>query len=742
MRDPGEIDQNMTGLHFIRTRLFARLGNRLENVDRPELGQSLLRVAIGGMVMVYLFWYALRDGAIGPQEYAVLCVSVGFFLFALALTAVILVVRGVSMVRRYLGMIADNAVTTYCLYQMGEGGAVIIGVYLFITFGNGLRYGRRFLYACQGLAIAGFALVLTFSSFWSQHLAIGVGFLIGLMVLPIYVAGLTEHIQKAKRRADEASSAKGRFVANVSHEMRTPLNGVIAMADILRETDLSEAQREIVETLSTSAELLLAQIEDVLDMAKIEAGRVQSEVRPFDLGKLLSSTIKVIVPQARYKDISVTTDIAPEASGWFHGDPHHLRQIILNLLSNAVKFTERGQIKLRAIIAEERASALKVIRIEVSDTGIGIPLSKQAAIFEPFTQADDSITRLYGGTGLGTTIASHLVAMMGGRIGLVSDEGVGSTFWIELALPTSEPMGLDLVDASSSLPRFGASTETAKASAHSNVHKLRRARVLVAEDNATNQRVAQLILESRGHSVTIVENGEGALDVLERGGFDIALFDLSMPVVSGLEALKLYRFTNPHPIPILIVSANVTAEIIAEALEGGAAEFVPKPLRASLLLEAIDRHLDHLIEVPAPPPPRAEDRVNLSLVETPVLDHSVLADLSRLSSDPTFMGRLLRGFRGDTERLVKELTDHMQKREYESVRDAAHALKGGAASVGASLLSQQATTLEKTPSDTLRIRSAYFIEEIARTSARTIEALELALQQFDQSAAKDDKLGS
>ncbi|MBX3097929.1 MAG: response regulator, partial [Fimbriimonadaceae bacterium] len=319
---------------------------------------------------------------------------------------------------------------------------------------------------------------------------------------------------------------------------------------------------------------------------------------------------------------------------------------------------------------------------------------------------------------------------------------VGSTFWIEDPLESRAPKELDLVAALSTLPKFGAATVAARTNAHSNVHKLRRARVLVAEDNATNQRVAQLILESGGHAVTIVDNGEGALDALERGGFDIALFDLSMPVVSGLEALKLYRFTNPCPIPILIVSANVTAEIIAETLEGGAAEFVPKPLRASHLLDAIDRHLAQRIESPTHPPPRSEDRASLSLVELPVLDQSVLDDLSRLSSDSTFMSRLLRGFRCDTERLVKEIAEHITKREYALVRDAAHALKGGAASVGASHLVQQATTLEKMPSESLRIRSAYFIEELTRTSNRTIDVLELVLEKLDQSAAKDNKLGS
>lgn len=699
----------------------------LEGVDRPELEQSLLRVGIGGAVMCWLFWYSFRDGAADAMEIGVLTVSVSFFVFSVALALRIIGTKRESVARRYIAMVADNLVTTICLMQMGEGGAVVIGVYLFITFGNGFRYGRRYLYACQVMALTGFITVMILSEFWSKHREIASGFMMGLIVLPFYVGKLTERIKDARRRADEASQAKGRFVANVSHEMRTPLNGVIAMADVLRETDLNESQREIVETMTTSAQLLLAQIEDVLDMAKIEAGRSKIETRPFEMGRILSTTVKVIVPQARYKGIDVTTDVAPEAAGWFEGDAHHLRQVVLNLLSNAVKFTERGEITLRARALDSSDPQKTRLRIEVQDTGIGIPESKLAAIFEPFTQADDSITRMYGGTGLGTTIARHLVRQMGGEIGVTSTPGVGSLFWIEFALPTSVPQGLDLAAELTSNVKLSASANAMSGNAGFNVHKLRGVRVLVAEDNATNQRVAQLILESGGHTVTIVNNGEGALDALERGGFDIALFDLSMPVVSGLEALKLYRFTNPNPIPVLILSANVTTEAIAECQQAGAAEFIPKPLRASMLLATIDRHLAADVERALPPPRRGEDRAALELVETAPLDPEVLHDLSALSSDPTFVERLLRGFRVDTERLVQEICTALGQRKYEAVKDGAHALRGGSASVGASQLMQLAMRIEKSNHDGLRMRSAQLIEELLQTSHRALDAVEVFL---------------
>lgn len=695
----------------------------LKSIRGTELEQAWLRVLIGGVVMVYLAANAFLNPVTQPQDYEVFGVSVAFFLFGVALVVRVIVKPQSSSARRFLAMIVDNAVTSYCLFRTGERGAVVLFVYLFITFGNGLRYGPFYLRACRIMALAGFTIVLVFSPFWSKHLWIGAGLLLAILILPSYVGMLTEWLREARQRADEANKAKGRFLAVVSHEMRTPLNGVIAMSDVLRETDLNESQREIVNTLGTSAHLLLAQIEDVLDMAKIEAGRVQIEKQPFDLGKLLTSTVKVVLPQARYRDLEVNTEISPQAMRWFSGDSHHLRQVLLNLLSNAIKFTEHGEVTLRVSVLSESANEVRV-RFEVKDTGIGIPQAKQAKIFEPFTQADDSVTRIYGGTGLGTAIARQLVTLMGGQIGLISTVGVGSTFWFEVPLPYAEPIGIDLTQELADTARLSSTAAALAAQQGTKVTKLRGARVLVAEDNATNQRVTQLILESGGHTATIVDNGEAALDALEHGSFDLALLDLSMPVVSGLEALKLYKYTTPRPIPILILSANVTTDIISECQQAGCAEFIPKPIRPTLLLEAIDRHLAQRADLFVPSPARPEERPVFTIIDTPVVDCSVLDDLGRISADPTFVERLVRGFRADANRLVKSIGDALAARRYEDVKDLAHALKGGAGSVGATQLVQLAVRFEKANYDTMRVRAAAWIEEVSQATAAALAALD------------------
>jgi two-component system, sensor histidine kinase RpfC len=697
-------------------------------VDRPELEQAGIRVAVVGLIVAYLFYAARQDGTIAASEAQALTWAIATLVFGVCLLVWITAVGGKSVIRRVLGMIVDNAATTYCLVLMGEAGAIIIGVYLFITFGNGFRYGRAYLHASQALSIAGFGLVFALSDYWRTHTSLSIGVFLACLALPFYVGVLAQRIEEARKKADEANRAKGRFLANMSHEMRTPLNGVIAMADVLRETQLSESQREIVETMTTSAHLLLAQIEDVLDLAKIEAGRVTVERRAFEPSRLLPATVKVILPQARYKGLAVNVDIAPDVSGWFLGDAHHLRQVVLNLLANAVKFTERGEVSLRAFMVPSENDASR-LRVEVKDTGVGIPAEKQAAIFEPFTQADDSTTRLYGGTGLGTTIARHLTTQMGGTIGLESTVGTGSLFWIEIPLIPTEQESLDLTQELTVSAHATKTAHVLAAGQPATVHKLRGARILVAEDNPTNQRVAQLILESGGHRVTIVENGEKALDALERGGFDVALFDLSMPLVSGVEALKLYRFTTPKPIPVLILSANVTTEAIDECHRAGAAEFMPKPLRASLLLDAIERHLSLDVDRQAARPPiPSDDRPALTVVDVPPLDAEVLEDLARLSPDETFVERLLRGFKSDTERLSAQITEALGQRRYELVKDAAHALKGGAASVGATQLTQLATRLEKSTHESLRLRAAQLTEELSGAVGRTFLELEKHLE--------------
>ncbi len=693
----------------------------LRAAPRPELEQAVLRLVVSALIVAYMAWYRSQPLPATVLDSTVIAFGTIFFGIAALIAVRVIISPAVSVSRRLLGMVADNAATTYTMVLLGEGGAVIIGVYLFVALGNGFRFGRRYLHYSQVMALVGFATVLVVSPFWSQHTAIGLGFLVTLGVVPLYAGVLAERINDARKRADDANVAKGRFLANVSHEMRTPLNGVIAMADLLRETPLNTLQKEIADTLANSTQLLLAQIEDVLDISKIESGRVAIHTRSFDIKKVVHGTVSVVLPQATSKGLRVTIDIDSATPSIVNGDDHHLRQILLNLLANAVKFTQRGEVVVRV---QPIDAGTRRLRFEVRDTGIGIPVDKQALIFEAFVQADDSITRVYGGTGLGTTIARQLVKTMGGEIGVSSLVGVGSTFWFELPFEVGTPESVIDSHETAADKRFALSASALNVGNTYVAHRRRGARVLVAEDNQTNQRVIRLILESQGHLATIVANGEEALDELQRGQFDIALFDLSMPVLSGFDALRAYRFIESNAIPVLILSANVTPELMEQCKQAGCAEFIPKPLRADSVLNAIARHIPHADPKIRSSAHAPEAKPTLALVENPYLDLRVLSDLQRLSPDETFMTRFASGFREDAQRLTDHIQRALDQNQFASTKDLAHALKGAAGSVGACRLLSIATRLEKLGDDALAQNADEIVTDLRQCVERTLAELE------------------
>jgi two-component system, sensor histidine kinase RpfC len=416
--------KSMTSLSFIRKRL----------KDRPdsEHEQALLRIGIVGCLLAYM---ALFHGA--PQNWtptqAATVYGVGiFFAVGLAIFAAICIFPAPNVPRRLVGMLVDSCSATWYMWIADEYGVAMMGVYLFITFGNGFRYGRRYLFGCQALCLVGFLLVLATSSYWTLHRAAGIGLLLALVILPLYVSTLLKRIQEARAKAEEANNAKTAFLANMSHEMRTPLNGIVGTVDLLRATELSDQQGELIKLLKHSISVLRSLVDDVLDISKIEAGRLTVEVASFDLHATINALVQLLRPHAKAKGLNLHASIDPQLDYQLRGDSHHLRQVLLNLVGNAIKFTEKGDVALSAHLLESPEGV--TVRFEVRDTGIGISEKALPRIFERFVQADQSTTRKYGGTGLGTTIAKQLVELMGGTIGAESMLGEGSVFWFELPL--------------------------------------------------------------------------------------------------------------------------------------------------------------------------------------------------------------------------------------------------------------------------------------------------------------------
>ena len=373
----------------------------------------------------------------------------------------------------------------------------------------------------------------------------------------------------ARDQANAANVLKSQFLANMSHEIRTPLNGVLAMADVMARDELGTRQRERLGVIRESGELLLSVINDVLDLSKIEAGRLELATCDFSLDEMAEGAVSAFQVMATGKGLRFGIAVDPGAAGWWRGDPDRIRQVLSNLVSNAIKFTVEGAVAVRFSLGPTGG-----LRLTVSDTGIGIARDKLPTLFEKFIQADNSTTRRFGGTGLGLAICRELAQLMGGQVTARSIEGEGSTFVVDLPL------------ARGAAPRAAEPVEVGEP------HDQRRLRILAAEDNATNQKVLQAVMEPLDVHLQIVPDGREAVDAWRGGGFDLILMDIQMPVMDGVEAARAIRAAElserlPRT-PILALTANALVHQVEAYLAAGMDGHVSKPIELKRLYDAIE----------------------------------------------------------------------------------------------------------------------------------------------------------
>jgi len=829
--------------------IFSRLRQRLSGREDSEHEQAIIRLVVGLIVLGYFFssLYGNRVDNIAIIWHARL-ICIFFVLFASSIFIHILFFPATSIPRRILGVCMDLGAVSYVIALSGEAGTPLIAVYLWVVMGNGFRYGPRYLFISTGIGLAGFSAAITYSDFWRLHLTFSASMLITLLIVPPYVATLLRKLNAAIEHANQANQAKTRFLSNMSHEFRTPLSGVIGMSDLLADTELEPEQRELSRSIQTSAHSLLAMINEILDFSKVEAGGTSVEIIDFDLHLFMKELTMMFESVAQQKDLQFLLHTSPELPFYLQGDLTHLRQILSNLIGNAIKFTDHGHVSVKALPMDSPDEATW-IRFEVTDTGIGIPCEKQDQIFEEFVQADVSVTRRFGGTGLGTSISKQLVELMGGRIGLNSVPDQGSTFWVELPFETTAvsdsiptmgrirtlvlansslasevrnifrnwavesnfvqgearafarlikardggaPYNVILVDQHSlkmdaaqflevihaELPnpqpsvilmvtndvslvqesylQAGFSAVLGRPlnarilfnalhaarmefDGHDNVVSLaehykkqpgaRFLRILIAEDNEVNGKVLEKIFSRAGHQSVLVKDGEQALNAIEKepDGFDLIVLDRNMPNMSGIDALKAYRFMDlDHHAPVIILTADATVEAKSVCEEAGADAYLTKPIEARRLLETVAK----LISGGPPRHKKDSGTANSHLQpdhQRPEIDGQILESLSQLGSGTEFVQQLIDGFARDGQSILCDIHSAIKAGDYPGLRNAIHALKGSSAQLGCNTLAELCLQAEKLkPYDMAGKKPVLLAGEISQT----FEASCIAMTQF------------
>lgn len=763
-----------------------------------EYEQAVIRIFFTSLVAIYFLVHGMLNSEEGIFTTAFYLAG-SYVIFSIAVLFSFAFYKKESKIRKMITMAGDHGMTCLAMYRAGEVGAPLFTVLLWITVGYGARYGMSYLYLGMLLSSTGLLILINTTEFWLTHPIPGYGMIVTNIIIPIFVSKLLKQLSDAKAKAELADEAKGRFLANMSHEMRTPLSGIIGISKLLYKEKIPVPVKSSIATIDQSANHLLKLIDDVLNFSRIESGTLQIDNHEFDVYEAVHSVSENLRPVAESKHLGFHVFISSDVPTSLVGDSNRVKQILLNLCGNAIKFTKSGYVEIR-VNALEVADTLASLRFEIIDTGIGIPKQALDRVFERFNQVDDSITRQYGGTGLGTTISKELVELMGGQIHVQSDLGKGSRFYFDLPLHLGETRideeyvearclifsrqeslqkrlsgfasrwGMKiasttelheicrilvdnkdekgypilLVDGSSvdgamddfiKYVEFGVSDDlemilidtsrelvgcegafTAIVNDLSTPRQLfnaihaanrkyelpsgvtdiaspqqshfRKLKVLIAEDSRVNRQILEEILSSHGMEVVTAQDGDEALELFEDNTFDLAIVDMQMPNVGGLDVIREYNagYGLFKKIPFIVLTANVSSDARLECERAGAAAYMHKPVDEAKLLKLIYQYTgegeqahEHAESIDS----------GLSAVDTPadqpleILNMDVIQNLMKISKRDGFFRELVENYLQDLRTSIEIIRQTSELGDYVRYRNEAHAIKGASANIGA-----------------------------------------------------------
>lgn len=713
-----------------------------------ETEQALIRVVFVSFITLYLVFNH------SSYEPVLLCLI--YLCFGFLMLYNILKDPKKNEKRQWTAMIMDITATSLEQMISGAMAGVFIGVYLWLIIGYGLRYGTKFFKGCYLFSLIGFGITLYLNPYWVEHQHLAYGFFLTLLLIPPHTLRLQISLEKATKEAGQANEAKTNFVSNISHEMRTPLNGIIGASELLAQTKLDSKQSELLKMVGTSASSLKKLINDVLDISKIEKGKVELEDITFFLPDLIQRLQLMFQLEVERKQLWLRFDLSPETERHYVGSLHHIEQVLVNLIANAVKFTQHGGIDV--VVSDTNQ-----LTFRIRDTGIGIKAEVLPMIFDSFTQADSSITRRYGGTGLGTSIAKQLVEVMGGSIDVSSQVNVGTTFVVSLPLmhaaapaqPAKDEINLD------------SQSNVVPLSSHTKFRK--KIRVLIADDNVVNRLILNETLQKMHCIVKAVDNGDAALDALEHHQFDLMILDYNMPEMNGLEVFNIYHaLPGSQPLRTVILTADATKTTQDRCLRAGVYQVLTKPVvsrQIQTLIEAIASTIESgqsaqatpikrkkarsatadqpeiseqmdptFVDARAPDSPMRTAKLKplsaatiASMPQTvePLLDDERMAHLLKLGGSEAFLYKLITEFVDTTDELMRSLGTHCMDLNFEQAHKLAHILAGESANMGLIPLSKHSRRLLD-----LSMEDAQTISSLYQAVADCYEETRVQLQQY------------